>query len=255
MHVYGTSKRLFINSTLGCKSRCSYCYLPSLNYDINLSDLKVMGSKALIHEVENNTEFNPGKSGTIISLGCYSECWDEQVREDTLQLIEYFLQKKNPIQFATKRHVDFNHLKRVAPYISWKGQLCIFISSATITKWMTVERGTDAPEERFKSFKSAKKLDIPIYLYIKPVLKSVTINDLDKYLDLIEKHDINGVIVGKKFIKTDNSSNHDVAPISNGMLMYCNNNDDEYKLFKAFSSKINTYDESLQAVEFWRNYA
>ena len=43
-----------------------------------------------------------GKNGTLISFGCYSECWDEKNKPQTIKLIKYFLEKGNQIQVATK---------------------------------------------------------------------------------------------------------------------------------------------------------
>jgi DNA repair photolyase len=255
MYVYGDSSRMFINATLGCKSRCSYCYLPSLSYELNAKNLQVVPSHKLIITVESNPEFKPGRDGTIISLGCYSECWDESTRDVTIELIKHFLQKGNSIQFATKRHITIDDLRKIAPYIIWKGQLCIFISSSTVSKWNTLERGTDAPEIRFKSFYAASALDIPIYLYIKPVIKHVTGSDLGCYLSVIKTHPVTGVVVGKKFIEKNETSNVLLAPISNGKLMYCNSENGDSELFERFSAHIETYKESLHVVRLWRAYA
>ncbi|MBF4218549.1 hypothetical protein C5616_25645, partial [Vibrio anguillarum] len=93
VYVYGSKDRLFINTTLGCRSRCSYCYLPSLDYEVGASNLMIKDSDYVIEMVESRSDFIQGKKGTIISLGCYSECWDEPVRESTLALITYFLRK------------------------------------------------------------------------------------------------------------------------------------------------------------------
>jgi len=255
MYVYGDSSRMFINATLGCRSRCSYCYLPSLSYQLNATDLVVLSSSELIIKVESHPEYKRGKDGTILSLGCYSECWDDSTRDVTIELIKYFLQQGNSIQFATKRCIAIEDLKKIADYIMWKGQLCIFISSSTISKWDTVERGTDAPEERFKSFYAASALDIPIYLYIKPVIRNVTFRDLDHYLSVIKEYPVNGVVVGKKFIKKNETSSVLLAPISNGKLMYCKSENGDSELFERFSAHIETHKESLHVVKLWRTYA
>lgn len=251
MYVYGTSERLFINSTLGCASKCSYCYLPSLNYELGASALDVVNSPTLIELVERHPEFAPGKHGTIISLGCYSECWDDFVRQSTLELIEYFLIRKNSVQFATKRYISHTHLEKIAPHISWEGQLCIFISSSTISNWKNVEHGTESPEKRFEGFKSTEIYNIPTYLYLKPILKNLTLSDLKKYLAVSKKYKVTGVIVGRKFTKNRNPNNN-LAPIGEGKLRYCNISNDVDSLFLAFSDKIDTYENSIEAVKHWR---
>jgi DNA repair photolyase len=235
-------------------AKCSYCYLPSLSYELGVSVLEVVDSSSLIRLVESHPEFTPGKNGTIISLGCYSECWDESVRQGTLELIEYFLIRKNSVQFATKRYVSHTSLEKVVPHISWKGQLCIFISSSTISKWESVERGTESPKKRFEGFKLTERCDIPTYLYLKPILNNVTINDLDGYLDVLKKYKINGVVVGGKFTKSS-TLNNDLAPIGEGLLQYCNYSNDEDRLLFAFSNEVDTYTQSIQAVKYWRQHA
>lgn len=254
MYVYGTGERLFINSTLGCRAKCSYCYLPSLSYELGASALDVVDSNMLIELVESHPEFKSGKNGTIISLGCYSECWDDSVKQSTLELIEYFLTRKNSIQFATKRYVSHSSLEKIIPHISWKGQLCIFISSSTISKWKSVERGTDSPENRFEGFRLSEIFDIPTYLYLKPILNNVTICDLEEYLNIIKKYKPNGVIVGGKFTKSGNV-NKKLAPISEGVLQYSNYSNDEQKLFIEFSKQVDTFTQSIQAVKYWRDHA
>ncbi|WP_214654793.1 hypothetical protein, partial [Vibrio anguillarum] len=63
-----------------------------------------------------------------------------------------------------------------------------------------------------------KKTGVPVYLYIKPIIKSVTISDLNKYVDIVKNKDVSGVIIGSKFIMTNESNNNKLAPISNGKL-------------------------------------
>lgn len=251
MHVYGTKSRLFLNSTLGCQSRCSYCYLPKLEMGLGLSNLEHIDSKDIISTVENRQDFIKGRDGTIISLGCYSECWDVSGREITKSLINYFLKLGNPVQFATKRYVAVDELIGLQQLIQWKGQLCIFISSVTITHWQTVERGTDSPQERFSSFEIIKKLGIPTYLYLKPILKGVTIKDLDAYKTIVKEYAVSGVVVGSHFISNKATLDNKTAPIGGGIFRY-NSNIDEVLISTELNEMTKTYSESTQVIEFWR---
>lgn len=254
MYVYGTSDRLFVNSTLGCKSRCSYCYLPSLNYKINADKLLALSSQELIKKIESHSQFIPGENGTVISLGCYSECWDQVNKSITIEVIQYFLKKNNLIQFATKQFVSSDDIEGLIPHITYIGQLSIFISSTTISHWNTIERGTASPESRFRSFELIEKFNVPLYLYIKPVIKNVTIKDLKAYLDVVKKYNVTGVVVGRKFVRSSISTNKiNLAPIGSGELKYSEDNSDIDQIVKAFSLVTDTYEESLAAVQFWRN--
>jgi len=225
-----------------------------LDYELNASSLTVLASEGVIETVQSRADFVAGKYGTIISLGCYSECWDEPVRHSTLELIAHFLKKGNPVQFATKRHVEFEDIEKVTELISWKGQLSIFVSSVSLSLWNSLERGTEDPAVRFETFRLTLTLDIPVYLYIKPVIESVTIRDLAGYIELVRKKKIVGVVVGSKFIKGDNV-NSKLAPISNGELRYSKKNSDEEHIYRAFSKEVKTFNESIQAIEYWRSNA
>ena len=62
---------------------------------------EVRKAEELIEEIER-----AGISrDTLITLGCFSECWDDNNKPETIKLIKYFLQKGNQIQLATKKEI------------------------------------------------------------------------------------------------------------------------------------------------------
>lgn len=211
-------------------------------------------SELLIMEVNQSGKYIPGREGTIISIGCYSECWDESGRDITKELIAYFLKKGNPVQFATKRYVSALSIDSLHCLISWEGQLCVFISSVSISKWETIERGTDNPYKRFESFLLIKRLGIPTYLYLKPVLRNVTIKDIDLYAEVVERYGVSGVIVGSHFIEFSSSKMDTFAPIADGLLVY-NTNDDETQIATTLAEISTVYKESTAPIEEWRQNA
>ncbi|MFC7775954.1 hypothetical protein ACFQW4_02615 [Pantoea sp. GCM10028869] len=216
-----------------------------------MSNLEHVDSEYIISRVENRQDFIRGRTGTIISLGCYSECWDVSGREITKSLIAYFLKLGNPVQFATKRYVASDDIIGLQKLIQWEGQLCIFISSVTITHWQTVERGTDSPQKRFSSFELIKKLGIPTYLYLKPILKGVTIKDLDNYKNIVREYAVSGVVVGSHFISNKVTLDNKIAPIGGGIFRY-NSNNDEVLISTELKEVTKTYSESTQVIDFWR---
>ena len=127
------NNRLFVNTSLGCSANCSYCYLPTLKYSKGKEVDSYITAEELIKQVEEYKEFREGKDGTLVSFGCYSECWDDTNKEQTKKLINYFLKKGNQVQFSTKRYVDYNELIEISKEIKYKGQLVIFVSSVSIT--------------------------------------------------------------------------------------------------------------------------
>jgi DNA repair photolyase len=162
------NNRIFINSCLGCAGGCKYCYLGKMGYDNN-SKLKVKKAEEILSELNQSGLEITEK--TLITLGCFSECWDEENKPETIKLIKYFLQNGNQIQLSTKKEITPNELAEIQNLIKYHGQLVIFISSATISKHSVVEPNTDEPQKRFRTFRLTQELDIPVALYIKPVLQ------------------------------------------------------------------------------------
>ncbi len=193
------NKRIFVNTCLGCTGGCAYCYLKKMGYDNNSVVSEVKKAEELIAEIE--------KIGItqdiLITLGCFSECWDDNNRSETIKIIKHFLQKGNQIQLATKRQISLEDASQFKELIKYYGQLVIFVSSATISKWDTIEKGTTHPKDRFKTFEISKQLPIPTVLYMKPVLKDITINDLELYKEVIKRCDISDVVVGSIFKETE----------------------------------------------------
>lgn len=188
-------KRIFVNTCLGCTGKCSYCYLGKIGYDNSSIVGEVRRAEELIEEIEQ-----VGISrDTLITLGCFSECWDDNDKPETIKLIKYFLQKGNQIQISTKKEINVEEVREFESLIQYFGQFVVYVSSATISKWDTIEKGTDSPSKRFNSFKISKELNIPTVLYMKPVLKGITKQDIELYKEVIKKYGIRDVVVGSIF--------------------------------------------------------
>ena len=122
----------------------------------------------------------------MITLGCFSECWDDNNKPETTKLIKHFLQRGNQIQLSTKKEINMEEARQFEDLIEYLGQLVIFVSSATISQWNTIEKGTDSPNKRFNTFEISSQLDIPTVLYMKPVLKGITIKEI--YIEMLSKN-------------------------------------------------------------------
>lgn len=109
------------------------------------------------------------------------------------------MQKGNQIQLATKKEISLDEAKEFESLIQYLGQLVVFVSSATISKWDTIEKGTDSPSKRFNTFEISKELNIPTALYMKPVLKGITKQDIELYKEVIQKYGVRDVVVGSIF--------------------------------------------------------
>ena len=237
------NKRIFINTSLGCAGQCAYCYLPKMGYSNGSDNYRTISAQTIIEFIEKNKlDIN---QKTLITLGCYSECWDEYNKNETISLIKYFLKKGNQIQLSTKKQIMKEELTEILPLINYFGQLVIFVSSATISKHDTIEKNTTPISNRFQNFSLFNSLDIPAVLYMKPVLKGITINDLELYKKYIEKYNIKDVVVGSIFT---NYISKETVHFSNKNELFYTKNSDEDMIISELSKITNVYKRSSEVM-------
>lgn len=241
------NKRVFLNTSLGCKGNCCYCYLSKLGYNNNSKELNTVTAEYVLEELEKfNLNIN---IETLITLGCYSECWDNNNKQQTLKLIKYFLQKGNQVQLSTKKQITKEELEDVIPLIKYNGQLVIFISVATISKHDYLESNTTKIEDRFKTFNNLKGLSIPTVLYIKPVIKNITLQDLPLFKECIKQYGIKEVVVGSMFT---NKQSNEAVPFLNKESLFYNEVDDEKVIIDELKQITNVYKRSTQVTKKYK---
>lgn len=240
--------RLFINTCLGCIGECSYCYLPKMGYSNKEKLNKIMSAEEMISflkEANYNLSTN-----TLITLGCFSECWDEKNKPETIKLIKYFLSKGNQVQLSTKRQISKEEISDILPLIKYCGQFIIFVSSSTISMHDTIEKNTEKIENRFKTFDLIKK-NIPVILYIKPVLKNITYKDIDLYKIYIEKYKIENVVVGSIFT---NELSNETVHFSNKNELFYNPIDDEKLIVNELNKVCHVFLRSTDVTNFFKSF-
>lgn len=242
-YLYGVNeKRLFVNTSLGCTSGCKFCYLSKMG----ISDIKRKTWQDIL-EMLNGSDYKYD-SNTLITIGCFSECFDELNKKETIEIIKYFLIKGNQVQIATKRFVSYEDIKDILSLIKYNGQFVIFVSSSTITYHDNYEHGTLKLSERFKTF-DLLKYGVPVVLYMKPVLQDITIKDIDLYSKLIEERKIKDVVVGSLF--TENKSEETVH-FSNSNELFYNECKDEEKIIEVLSSRARVWRRSTEILSYKR---
>lgn len=194
-HVYGTKDRIFVNTEIGCRASCKYCYMESILETNTIQ--RVEASKVIeeVKHIERIGGYVPGRENTIVSIGCYSECLFQNNIDDTIELIKYFTNKDNYIQIVTKQSIPSEVCEVIRSSRRFKNQINVYISMPTYSKIDAIEKGTVGLEERIKNIEICKENEINVVLYIKPFLESITLCDLDFYIDLIKKYKT-PVIVG-----------------------------------------------------------
>lgn len=251
-YIYGDEKRIFLNTNLGCASECSYCYLPDLDIEIGRKANKHISVNDLFNSLLANKKFITGKNETIISLGCYSECWDEVNQQNTIELLSKLIPLGNPIQLSTKREIKLESIQPLLSKLSWYGQLNIYISNSTISHSDEYEQKTTAPKHRFKSFDLKSTNKIPMFLYIKPVLLGITVKDIDQYISIANQYNLD-IILGEMFTTNENPI---LAPIGQSNL-YLDSNEgrenEEYKyIFNSLSEHRKVYFTSIEPINILR---
>ncbi len=244
-YIYAANnKRIFINTNIGCTGNCSYCYLPKMGYSNQEIVKSTKTSEEIITMINNNINVN---KHTLITMGCFSECFDDYNKEETIKIIKYFLNQGNQVQLSTKKQIKWHDIKSILPFIKYYGQFIVFVSSTTISMHDEIEKNTDTIKNRFKNFKYNKYF--PTVLYIKPVLKNITYKDVDLYKQYIKKYNIKYTIVGSIFTEQTSS---ETIPFSNENKLFYNEIADELKIIKELQNICKVYRRSTEVVNIFR---
>lgn len=227
--VYGSKDRIFLNTNIGCRAKCAYCYLPDLGIG---HEKKRISAEEVIDMVDKSGLFVAGELGSIISLGCYSECMDEINIEDTIKLILFFSKSDNYIQVATKKEMDISFFVQLLNNHVDLKKIYIYISMPCITDAHRLEPGTSGIDERISNIELCKKHNVPVVLYVKPFLEDVTYKDVNRYIELVKRYDI-PLVVGERL---DTEVNENKRLVGEKRLFGC-----ESKLMDEFVAEMKKY--------------
>ena len=247
-YLYAKDKnRIFINTCLGCIGACSYCYLPKIGYRNNQQSSKIRTAKQILDDIKNiGYKID---SDTLITLGCFSECWDEQNKPQTVELIKHFLSQGNQVQLSTKKEIALEEVMHFQELIQYLGQLVIFVSSASISEWNKFEKNTDNPNNRFKTFNISNKLNIPTVLYMKPILQGITIKDIDLYKQVINAYHVKDVVVGSMYSE---QKAEETVHFSDRNQLFYNPVSDEIVIKSSLIGICNVYSRSSQVMQTYK---
>lgn len=183
--ISGNEERIFISVAYGCNYNCKYCYLNEMDAT---RVVESFSKQQILEELEKKQIFISGEQGSIISLGCFTECWDDAFKETTIELIKYFLKQRNYVQVSTKKAISTYDLAELEKEILFDKQLNIFVSIPTISHQKEYEPIADEISERVKVLGCNKSGKINTCIYIKPLLPGVTLQDRELYKDLAKRY-------------------------------------------------------------------
>lgn len=237
--IYGTSERIFVNTAIGCNACCKYCYMPKLGHK---KKEKTISGEMSVQQVLSMTCFSPGKNGTVLSLGCYSECLDLQNMKETETVVQGLLPLGNRIQLATKQIVTEHFLEIIKRYQMYDEQMHIYISMPTISLIEQLESGTALANQRITNIENCIRHNIPVVLYIKPFLENITESDLEKYIKIVRKYRIPAVVGGYLYTEP----NGKLADVGNGRLYEGNLEFGRIKFINELRKHTQVYEHSTE---------
>lgn len=239
--IYGSSERIFLNTSIGCNASCNYCYLPQLGVRGNNARIT---AEDLLEALQNMTYFKKGREGSILSLGCYSECLDIQNIGETFKLLVGLLSLENRIQLATKQKFAVDLAQYIDENRIYKHQVTLYVSMPTISGITKLEPGTVGYEDRVCNIELCERYEIPKVLYIKPFLPNITAKDLSKYLTLVRKYQL-PVVVGN-YLR--DGCKAVAADVGEGLLFDSGSSDEKVNFISELRKYTTVYEHSTEAM-------
>lgn len=240
--IYGTDERIFINTALGCNAGCKYCYLPYLGYE---RKKKMISGEMAIRILKNMPSFKRGINGTILSIGCYSECLDIRNIEETKKIIQEILPFENRIQLATKQLVTREVCDLIRENRMYTEQMKVYISMPTVSLIAQLEPGTVSEKMRIRNIETCMKYDVSPVLYIKPFMESITDADLDKYIKILKNYKIPAVVGGYLYTRKKDM----VADVGNGRLYETGKTERRKEFIEELRKYAEVYEHSTELLK------
>lgn len=189
--ISGSRERIFVSSAYGCHYHCTYCYLRRMKVQ---GVQEYFDKEDLLAGLRQKGIFVPGRQGSLITIGCFTECLDERNRKTTMDMIAYFLQQGNYVQISTKKRISSEDMSFIAGNIQYDNQMNIYVSLPTLSFAGELEPDVDSPKLRIENLKGKQEYGINTCLYIKPVLEGITIKDAEGYGQLVKTYQVPAVV-------------------------------------------------------------
>lgn len=190
--------RFFLSPILGCKARCSYCYIFSEGYTS-----KVFLNEFSIHEsiewILNHREYKPGINGSILSIGAWGDPFPPsnlEAGEYTLEWLKALCDLRNPVQLISKFAIDESVINEICSFIKYENQLLFSTSISTFKHWKDIELNTDSPLERLEVLHSFHGRGIPTNVMIKPFLNGITDKEVKDFVQYFNQFKVRYCVVG-----------------------------------------------------------
>ncbi len=183
-----------VHTAIGCVFQCKYCYIYDMGFKRELKPYPLTGLQ-LVYALLSNKYFIPGLRGTYIAIGSVSEPLHSLVINKTLEYIECFYKYlNNPVQFSTKAYVNKQVTAKLASLSSKR--ISPLITIVTLSESKNLEPYAPSPEKRFETIKNMREAGLKPFLFLRPIIPSLTEKEFKEIIDLAAEYGAVGVVAG-----------------------------------------------------------
>jgi len=187
---------LTIHPGLGCPLGCRYCYIDDLGFDFKSAKPYGLTGLEIVYALICNRYFIPGTSGTHLPFGSVTEPFLPILVSKTLEYMSNIGKHLgNPIQFSTKMSISeeialkLRDIERYTPI-----NPLVTIITPKINK--TLEPNAPSIQDRYKTLKILRQKGLIPFVFLRPLLPSLTLEEIEEVLVEAKKHGAVGVVVG-----------------------------------------------------------
>lgn len=238
-HLFFNNGRLFINSELGCLSRCEYCYLN----EIGLTTGKITSSidaNTIIDTINLNPLNLWSPENNIVAFGCYSDPWGIPSKGKTIAIMQYLDALGYKVTISTKQFIRQSDLDCLGDI---DRRRFVFLISLPLPDSIALfEKGTSSLRQRIKSIEALLNNNFRVAVYIKPFIEGHTIRGFEALSNIFKTYKI-PAILGRVFTDND-QKNGQKAVVSNSVHLYEEDSEEYLRMKNALQEITTVYENS-----------
>jgi DNA repair photolyase len=183
-------RRVFVSSDLHCPLECSFCFVESLKGQ--RSPQGASAAPLYYYSILGDKRFARGE--TTIMVGGFNDPFLPKNMEFTLAFLHECREIGNPIHIATRMPVKEKDFSRLAQYFS------SVVINYSVSSMRNVGLEPNNQVDRFASAKQMIAAGANVALFVRPVIKDVTVPDLDELIKRAKESGVKVVTVGGLYV-------------------------------------------------------
>lgn len=195
--VWGPNqKKVFVSTMLECPAKCKFCYVESLaDPSPHASPQQI--AALITRELLNSPNFRKGPGGTVVMLGGFTDPFASRNVEASAYLIENLSRHGNWIHIATRYTVAPPLVDKIIPF----ERNIVLNYSISCLESEAFEIGNQA--QRFAQAAEFSRRGAHVALFVRPVIKGVTLGVIDAIAQLAESAGMTVATVGGLYVDND----------------------------------------------------